>query len=734
VLPAPYKYFIKIFLLVLLFPLSTSAYEITDKSNKRISVPDSIMQNIFTYSPSYSKVVEGYKAEVYIKGLIDVHKKNIFLRYVPSMFRIENGTKKYIVESISDVQYSAPNIYERKIKAVSSTFKRSNGQFLNMLDLMKMNIYSSSMMSDKLLSPLDKDNSRHYKYILDSVYVDNNIKKYKISIQPKFSGTQLVNGYLVVSDSIWTIREAYFEGVYDMIHFKFKSVMGEEGSENELLPIYITIDGYFKFLGNNISLNCDTWIKYNYINFLKSSPKFVRRNKHHHDLSKSYRLTCDTSSIINDLGTMQKMRHVELSVKEDSIYMAYLDRKKRLGSNPKSEKKPNMLLSLGDLLISSYDINLSDLGSVRCSPLVNPMYFSYGHSNGYSYKQKFKYNKIFQNGKSIRIVPQIGYNFTRKEFYAKMDAEFQYLPKKQGTFGLSVGNGNRIYSSVVLDKLKELPDSIFDLSKIELDYFRDINLNLYHSIEPVNGLTIRTGVSMHWRGLINTSRLKLEKPISDSEWAKLRGISRVYNTFAPRITVEWTPGMYYYMNGNRKINIGSSLPTFSVDYERGIKNVFHANTSHERIEFDVQHKITLNGVRTIAYRVGGGIFTKQDDVYFVDFANFSRRNLPEGWNDDIGGTFQLLDGAWYNSSSQYWRGNISYESPFIILKSLSKICSKIQHERLYGGILFMPHLNPYMEFGYGIETNIFDVGIFVSTNKAKYDAVGMKFTFELFSK
>ena len=43
-------------------------------------------------------------------------------------------------------------------------------------------------------------------------------------------------------------------------------------------------------------------------------------------------------------------------------------------------------------------------------------------------------------------------------------------------------------------------------------------------------------------------------------------------------------------------------------------------------------------------------------MYFVDFANFARRNLPEGWNDDIGGTFQLLDGRWYNSSRQYWRG------------------------------------------------------------------------------
>ena len=78
--------------------------------------------------------------------------------------------------------------------------------------------------------------------------------------------------------------------------------------------------------------------------------------------------------------------------------------------------------------------------------------------------------------------------------------------------------------------------------------------------------------------------------------------------------------------------------------------------------------------------------------------------MDEGWNDDIGGTFQLLDGRWYNSSRQYWRGNFTYESPFIFLKPLNRWLGLVQQERLYGGILFMPHLNPYIELGYGIGT------------------------------
>ena len=43
--------------------------------------------------------------------------------------------------------------------------------------------------------------------------------------------------------------------------------------------------------------------------------------------------------------------------------------------------------------------------------------------------------------------------------------------KSRLDFEVSVGNGNRIYSSVVLDQLKQLPDSTFNFDQLELDYF-----------------------------------------------------------------------------------------------------------------------------------------------------------------------------------------------------------------------------------------------------------------------
>ena len=701
------------------------------------TVSDTILQSIFQFSSLYSKVVDEYKADMYMKGRFKVHKSNKLIRYIPSMFRLEKGVDEYIIESVSEMQYTSPDIYNRKVKAVLGTFPRNKGQLTDLTEFLNMNVYSSSMMSERLLSPLDKESSRYYSYLLDTIIGPSDNLVYKIQIIPKYNGTQLVKGYILVSDQIWSIREIYMEGQFDMIQFKLRRVMGEAGNE-EFLPVHFDLNLTFKFMGNHLEMNNCGEMKYKHISLYNGGPRRKSKKKHSHDLTEFYSLTFDSTQVVTDREKFAEMRPYALLPEEDSLYHTHWARMDTLAHRKElvDDKKAKASVfwgQVGDVLLGNYNVNLAGMGSVRCSPLINPVMLSYSHSRGISYKQRFKYNKLFNDGKLLKITPQVGYNFTRKELYVKADAMFQYLPKILGSFDVSVGNGNRIFSSAVVDQLKAQPDSTFNFDNMELDYFKDVYLNLFHSIEPVNGLYIKTGVSMHWRYLGIDLSPKVQGTLSYEDILKKKGIRSNYNSFAPRLRIEWTPGLYYYMNGNRKMNIGSSMPTFIVDYEKGIKGVLGSTDAHERFEFDVQQIIKLSRIRSLAYRVGGGVFTRMDNMYFVDFVNFSRSNIPEDWNDEIGGTFQLLDRRWYNSSRRYWRGNLTYESPFILLRPLNRLLGKIQHERLYGGILFMPHLNPYIELGYGIGTHIFDVGAFVSSINGEFDTVGFKFTFELFN-
>lgn len=714
--------------LISLHPISGRAWGNTPPLPEKPFVADSILEHIFQSAVFYSNEVKSFRGDLYLKGMLQVHKQNRIIRFVPSMFRLEKGVKEYLHESVSELHYTAPSIYDRKVRAVSTTFPNNKGQIFDIIDYMKFNLYSPAVMENRLLSPLNSKAKMHYHYVLDSISHQLGGDWYKIKIIPRYHSTQLLEGNVWISSEDWSIRYMNVKGRYDLIEFHLFMQMGNT-EETRCLPALFNLDLNFKFLRNHLEMHYTGWMKYKEVEFRKpgEQPVAVRTKKSDYNLSNSYTLTCDTSQLVINRDSFNRIRPIPLSVFEDSLYQEARKRERlrmadTLKAAPDTKLKKNLVYlgQLGDALISSYDIDLAKFGSVNCSPLINPLLVSYSHRNGIAYRQEFKYNQLFHNGRLLRIIPQIGYNFTKKEFYAKADMEYVYNPRKHGSFELHAGNGNRIYSSVVLDQLKELPDSAFSFDGLELDYFKDIYVDFSHHIEIVNGLSVNTGVAMHWRYTKSTPEVE----------ARVRS---KYNSFAPRIRMVWTPGMYYYMNGNRKINVGSYYPTFTADYERGIK-VLKNSGEYERFEISAEQMIRLRNVRSLAYHIGAGFFTNQSDMYFVDYVNFANRNLPQGWNDDIGGTFQMLDSRWYNASSHYVRGNMSYEAPFILLYPVNRLLSFIQKERIYAGVLFMPHLNPYFELGYGFATHIFDAGIFVGNEKGKFTSVGCKFTFELFNK
>lgn len=722
-----------VFAIIILFPSHGMAKKRKNPFPDKPELADSILNNVMFFAPFYNKIVDDYKGELYVKGKMNIIKRNHLLRFVPSMFRPEKKVREYMVEAMNDIHYTAPDIYDLKVKAISGTISRNKGISSEMLSYFNMNIYSSTLLPDKLLSPLANNGRKHYFYLLDSVIGSNEHRKYRILIVPKNKSSQLVNGYMIVSDQLWTVREIYLEGEYEFTRFKVKIVMGEEGDE-EFLPKKFDVDVFFRFVGNKIDGSYSAYFKYDEIRLSDINRRNIRK-KNKYDMTESFKLTCDSTLFLTDSAQFATLRPIPLDEHEKMIYQDYDLRRDTTMKNFKPKTRSQIFMGqMGDVLIRNYTVNLAQMGNVRFSPLINPFLVSYSPSNGFSYRQDFKYNCLLPGDRWLRVVPKFGYNFTRKEFYWSVNGDFDYWPRKRASIHMSFGNGNRIYSSDVLDDIKNIPDSLFNFDELPLTYFKDLYYTLNHKIEVLNGLSISAGFTTHRRTPVKKIELITDKEHTLEQIEILPQFPSEYISFAPRVRIEWTPGLYYYMSGYRKVNLHSRYPTFSLDWERGLKGVFKSTGKYERLEFDMQHQIRLGPMRSIYYRAGMGAFTNQEQLYFVDFANFSRNNLPVGWNDDIGGVFQLLDGRWYNSSHQYLRGHFTYESPFLFWPHLIKYTNFIENERLYLSVLFVPHLTPYVEVGYGIGTHIFDVGVFVGSVNGKFSDFGCKFTFELFNK
>ncbi|MEG1838622.1 MAG: DUF5686 family protein, partial [Bacteroidaceae bacterium] len=106
-------------------------------------VADSILNNVIVFAPLYEKIVAEYKADLYIKGKLNAKRLNHLIKIVPSMFTLNKRVKEYLMESVNEMHYTAPSIYDMKVKAVSGTIPRFKGDHSAMLEYFNMNIYSS---------------------------------------------------------------------------------------------------------------------------------------------------------------------------------------------------------------------------------------------------------------------------------------------------------------------------------------------------------------------------------------------------------------------------------------------------------------------------------------------------------------------------------------------------------------------------------------------------------------
>lgn len=701
---------------------------------------DSIMERVRFFAPFYDGLVDGYKARLYIKGEIDVARKNILLRFVPHMFRLRKGERQYLVETMSDLNYTAPDLFDQKVKASVGTVRKFWNVDGRLPEYFQVKVYASTLLNDKLISPLSADAPRYYSYRLDSVSGPSHNRTFRIHFTPRHRSYQLVEGSVVVSEHVWSVRELCFDVRSEFNTWQMEVKMGEVGQNNEFLPVQIGLTGLFHFLGNRIGHSYLSNLEYQEIVPHDPSRKLNPSKSSRYDLTSSYVLRTDTNAYRQDTSYFASLRPLPLTPGEEAIYQRHFRRADTLYHLRNNQQSGVSWAQVGDALIESNTLQLRNMGSLRFSPILNPLMLSYSPSNGLSYSHRLRYQCLLPHDRMIYISPYAGYNFKQKTFYWRINGSFDYLPSKRMALKAEVGNGNRIYSSRMLEELKDQPDSIFNFNRFNMLYYRDLYFKLRNSWEMVNGLTLELTLAMHRRTEDREQRRSQLQALKEAG-ILIGTIPRpnlemlnAYNSFAPGVRLVWTPGQYYYMHGKRKVNLHSNYPTISVEWERGVKGVLPNSGEYERVEVDYQHQLKLSPMRNLYYRMGWGAFTKQQSIYFVDFTNFRRSNLPTGWNDDMGGVFQLLDGRWYNASRDYLRANFTYEAPFLLLCSHNRFTKHVLNERLYFGILKVPHLNPYVEAGYGIGTHIFDFGFFTGFANGKYREMGVKFTFELFNR
>lgn len=685
---------------------------------------DSIILQFLQRREIYRKYIDNYHSQVYLKGKSEVLKKNILYTYAPDFFYLNKKNDNSFVESIINVHYTSPDYFTQEIKALNGYQMNAEDILERIMPLLNVNIYNETLFDNQLLLPNNKNIFRYYQFEYMN-YVDTiNYKIHQIKIIPKRNSQKLASGYFYIVDNLWTISQIDLSGRTELSDFHISIEFGLPHN-NFLLPLKSNIVLHLNLLGNEVVNTYYAWFQYESI---KPHNWQKKESILSYDLSAYFSEQKDSLPIIHDSLFWKERRPIPLTNQEETLYETQL-RIQNEADSLAIEKSKRKTWNYSRGILSPKKVHYNNL-SLTYSGLINPLKLSYSKMDGVVYWQQFRLIKNSANGQLLLFQPDIGFLLQKDEIYFNIPAEWVFNPKRFGRVGLSVANGNQSFNSKTLEKINEImPDSI-DFDDLNIDYFRHYHLELQGDYEITNGLLLQGRLDYDWYLPVNNtgdqsdSYPEIKEDIQDL-------ITDQYRTFSPVIGLSWTPGQYYRYNRERKEYLDSKFPTFSAEYARGIEGVFKSNSDYERIEVDIQQKIPVGLMRSFHYYVGAGWFTNARSVYFADFKKFRRRNIPQSWDDPLGGIFHLLPGAWYNAANSYYQAHFMYESPFALLQLFKGVNQEVLQERIYLSQLHTPVLPSYTELGYSLGNFLGNAGVFFSFNKAKFSSVGFKLAFDL---
>lgn len=667
-----------------------------------------VMDRLFDYKAKYTHDIKGFKSNVYIKHLYQIHKRNIGIWAIPSMYTIAHGQRSFVSEVYSSFTFNDIDDYENKEQVYYTTIPRNSRTMTVLQDYLMPNLYDVTLYKDHVLSPFCRENRIYYRY--QTVPLANH--QVRLYFRPRVvRNTQLVRGKAILDERTGRIEQVEMEGEYDMISFQTLTMMGDDGAHS-LLPKICQTSVSFKFGGNHVTSQYEAVFD---CPITLPDSVHVKGDRDYIDSIRPISLSKEELKVYEDYdrehGLMIEPEEPEEEKDTLVATMAWVKEDEEEVEEKEKERRRNYLKEIGwDLigenLLQSHSAR-SDKYYVKHTPIIDPQYISYSKSKGLSYKMKFAAEYRFTDNSRISTNPFVGFNFKFRQFYYSLPIRWLYNAKKDGSLQLVFGRDNRIGSSVILDEIKrEYGDSI-DQAHEDLDLFDDHFLRLFHHISPLNWLSVETGVVFHQRKAVNAT-----------DMAHFGKATRYYS-LAPSVSV--------------RLNPWENAPVFTINYERGLK-LGNTYVNYERWEADASIKHRLSRTRLLNGRLGGGIYTAKSNDMFMDFANFRDNNLSDGWEDDWSGEFQLLNSRLYNESKYYIRGNVSYESPLVGGYLVPLLGRYVERERFYLSTLSIDKTRLYSELGYSFTCRFFSMGVFSSFLNTKYQDFGCKFTFELFRR
>lgn len=165
-----------------------------------------IMRKAIGLAPYHLNRIKHYEAEVYIKGSVVVNKiPRLLTRNISAEdLDIKEGDS-YLIESINEIEYDAPDVYRQTVIAQHSTFPGMEESEISPMDVIRASFYQP-VLADIAISPLSPNAMAHYNFSYEGSTPQGKYIVNKIRVIPKRKSQQVFEGIIYIIEDLWCIH------------------------------------------------------------------------------------------------------------------------------------------------------------------------------------------------------------------------------------------------------------------------------------------------------------------------------------------------------------------------------------------------------------------------------------------------------------------------------------------------------------------------------------------------
>ncbi len=749
-----------------------------------------IMRKAIGLASYHLNEVAGYQAEIYIKGTayFESFPRAIARRIEVGDIRVKED-QVYLLESMNQVTYTAPDKYEMKVLASQNTIP-GYSQNVNPMDYINASLYQEKIQT--FVSPLARNAFFYYQFHFEGTFVEGSHVINKIRVTPKRSSQQLCEGYLYIVEDLWCLHSSDLQ-IKTIAGTLFLQQLYANVIMDAWLPVNHKIRADVEIAGVKGEITYVSSLEYSDVSLNPNLPEvyFTPTEQPGEEAGKEQQPSEEQKKIMellekedltdrdvarlsrlmekeaeqSDTGEGQGLNQTgttftvaENAVKNDSLFwnrvrpipltpmeqMQMRERDSIIGITRKAAASdslrnvPRRARPLRGLVLGR--TYRADFGRFRFTHggLADLEMLGYNTVDGIHYGQDFRLYWKPDSLHTVRSRLAAGYAFHRRAPMVTWNSDLLYAPMRRGKIAIYLNyTSSDFHAASGIPVRTNLFYTLF-LRENHLKKYEQIDATLYNRIDLVNGLVLTTEVAGGIQEpLTNHSDFSIlftrKKDFSENLPAGIQSGDQALERrkkMTAAIRLDFTPRHYFVVRNARKSMEDSRWPTFSLSCKTGIPVQENGWSHFSMLELGVEHSAGVGLLSELDWQVNTGYFPSSGSLHFSDFRHFKSYPLAVDMAGFDGG-LMLMD--YYEASTDDWwvNADVTLTSSYLLLKFLPWFSERLWKESIGIGYLLTPAIPHYLQVGYSLEEIFFlaDLGVYAAFQDFSWKGFGVRVNF-----